>query len=417
MKDAAPPATGRTGYLRGQRRVLLSFLGLNALAGLSVGVAKVILSLYAVELQADALQLGLIAGAQSVGILLMSLPAGVLVDQYGPLRLFTIGTLVSGFLYLAMPWVGSATLLCLVILLISCFMPLRIVSLSAMFMQQIGRVGVGMAGWFRATHMVGMLLLGPMAAAALLETLGFAASYVAIGALFFLLVLLAPGVLRHYQHSSEQVRTFNLAELKAQIALLGSDGLLRQACLREFCIQGVNQFYTFFIVVIAIKAFRFEPASAAGLISAQGSSFVLALLVMGSLASRLDDHLFFRFGCAIITGALLLLGSATANGGLWLGGIGLGWGLGMLQIVNISWFAKVGAQRGQGRIAGLTTFVGPAGGLVGSTLGGIIGHWFGLQLMFLVMAGVFFIFLLSGFNRSAGRTQPSYSINKEQDNY
>ncbi|MEK1943138.1 MAG: MFS transporter [Pseudomonas sp.] len=407
MSDATGSATGN---LKGQRKLLLSFLGLNALAGLSVGVAKVVLSLFAVSLEADAVQLGLIASAQSLGILLMSLPAGVLVDQYGPLRLFTVGTLISGALYLTMPWVDSASLLCLIILLISCFMPLRIVSLSAMFMQQISRVGVGMAGWFRATHMGGMLLLGPLVAAALLETLGFSGSYITIGATFFLLVLLAPGVLRHYQHANEPLRTLSLGELKAQVALLGSDGLLRSACLREFCIQAVHQFYSFFIAVIAIQTFHFQLASAAALISAQGTSFVLALLIMGGVASRVHEQMFFRTSCAVIGGALLTLGATGSEWALWLGGIGLGWGLGMLQIVNISWFAKVGAQRGQGRIAGLSTFVGPAGALVGSAVGGTVGHWFGLQWMFVLMALVFVGFLLNSFN-------PSYSKNSLPDNY
>ncbi|WP_437883847.1 MFS transporter [Pseudomonas sp. LRF_L74] len=376
-----------------QRSLLLGFLGLNALAGLSVGVAKVILSLYAIALEADATQLGLIAGAQSVGILLMSLPAGVLVDQYGPLRLFTIGTLCSGALYLLMPLVDSAALLCLTILLISCFMPLRIVSLSAMFMQQIGRVGVGMAGWFRATHMVGMLLLGPMAAAWLLDSVGFAGSYLTIGATFFLLVLLAPGILRRYQRPSQHVRTLSLDELKAQVALLRHDLLLRHACLREFCIQGANQFFSFFIVVIAIQSFHFEHAAAAGLISAQGTSYVLALLGMGSLAWRMDEQSFSRCACLVIAGALFALGLSSSAWGLWGGAIALGLGLGMLQIVNITWFAKAGERRGQGRIAGLTTFVGPAGGLAGSVLGGALGHWLGLQSVFFVLIPVFIAFL------------------------
>lgn len=399
MKKMIPAAVDQQpGDLNGQHGTLVSLLCLNALAGLSVGVAKVILSLYAVELQADAIQLGLIAGAQSVGILLMSLPAGVLVDQYGPLRLFVIGTVASGALYLAMPWVDSSALLCLAILLISCFMPLRIVSLSAMFMQQVGRVGIGMAGSFRATHMIGMLLLGPLVAALLLNNVGFAGGYFAIGITFFILVLLAPQIFRHYQPSEEHVRTLSLGELKAQIALIGSDTLLRQACLREFSIQAVNQFYTFFIVVIAIQAFSFEPASAAGLISAQGTSYVLALLGMGSIAKRMGDALFLRCGSTLIVCALLILGGAATKWMLWVGAIALGLGLGMLQVITISWFAKVGAQRGQGRIAGLTTFIGPAGGLIGSTVGGAIGYWFDLQIVFFLMAATFTITVLSSFS-------------------
>ena len=380
--------------LLGRRRVLLGFLGLNALAGVSAGVAKVILSLYAVQLQADAVLLGLIAGAQSIGILAMSLPAGMLVDKYGPLRLFSIGTGISGVLYLTLSTVETAQLLCIVVMLISCFMPLRIVSLSAMFMQQISRVGVGMAGWFRATHMVGMLLLGPMLAVSLLDALGFAGAYVSIGATFFLLVLLAPGVLRHYRQTREHAREISMAELKAQLGLVRDDALLRRSCLHEFCIQAANQYYVFFIVAIAIQSFRYDAAGAAALISAQGASYVLALLGMGNLAVRMDRRVFLSVGCGVIAAALTLLGLAPAGWLLWPGAVALGLGLGMLQIVNISWFSEAGVRHGQGRIAGVTTFVGPAGGLVGSVLGGLVGHGVGLQSVFCLMAPVFVVFML-----------------------
>lgn len=375
------------------RSMLLGFLALNAAAGLSVGIAHVILSLYAVELRADATQLGLIAGAQSLGLLLMSLPAGVLVDQYGPLLLFRIGTLCSGALYLLLPWVDSPLWLCLAMLTISCFMPLRIVSLSAVFMQQVGRVGVGIAGWFRATHMVGMLLLGPLVAGFMLELVGFSISYLIIGGSFFLLVLCASRVLSQYRPAEEHRRPLNLAELKAQLALLGQHAALRHACIREFFSQAVGQFYGFFIVAIAIGTFQLDAPAAASLISLHGASYVLVLLLLGKIAIRLGNEMFLRCGCLLICLALVVLGQADSVSTLWLGAVVLGIGLGMVQIVNITWLAKVGAQLGQGRIAGLTMFVGPAGGLTGSVLGGVLGSYFGLQAVFLLLAPVFMVFL------------------------
>ena len=74
------------------QRFLLAFTALAVLAGLSVGVAKVTTSLYALDLGATPAQLGLIAGAQSIGVLLMGLPMGLLVDRVGPLRLFAVGS-------------------------------------------------------------------------------------------------------------------------------------------------------------------------------------------------------------------------------------------------------------------------------------------------------------------------------------
>ncbi|QLF93982.1 MFS transporter [Pseudomonas sp. ABC1] len=384
------------------RGFLPAFIALNAVAGLSAGLAHVILSLYAVELRADATQLGLIAAVQSLGLLLMSLPAGVLVDQYGPLLLFRIGTLCSGALYLFVPLVESPLWLCLLMLAISCFMPLRIVSLTALFMQQISRVGVGIAGWFRATHMVGMLLLGPLAGAFLLRTLGFPGTYLVIAGSFFLLVVLASGILRQYRPQQEHRRPLSFAELKAQVALLGPHRQLRAACLREFCMQAVGQFYGFFIVVIAISGFHFGPAAAAGLISAQGACYVLALLCLGGVAARMDAQAFFRAGCLFIVVALLLLGSADSAWQLWLGAVVLGVGSGMVQVINITWLAQAGERLGQGRIVGLTMFVGPAGGLSGALLGGVLGELFGLQTVFVLLVPIFVMFLCW---RTDGRRQ------------
>ncbi len=396
-------------------RILLGFLALNALAGLSVGTAKVTLSLFAVELEADAFLMGLIAGAQSIGILLLSLPVGVLVDQYSPLRLFTIGTVITGVLYLLMPLVDNAVLLCVVVAVISGFMPLRIVSLNTVFMQQISRVGVGMAGWFRGTHMIGFLLLGPMLAALLANSLGFAGSYLVIAAIFFLLLLLAPRVMRHYQPSAAHVRQLSLAELRAQIGLLKTDSRLLGTSVSEFCVQAANQYYAFFIIVIAIQGFRFSAADAAGLISAQGASFVLTLLTMGKPAWRMGQQRFRRLGCIVVITALVLLGLASVVPLLWLGAILLGLGLGMLQIVNISGFAEAGSRLGQGRVAGLNTFFAPAGGLTGSMAGGFIGHYFGLQTTFLFLVPVFLLFLLRLRTVNVATTGTTTSVKVEEE--
>lgn len=374
-------------------RILLAFLTLNALAGLSVGCARVVLSLFAIELQADALLMGLIAGAQSIGILLLSLPAGVLVDQHGPLRLFTIGTLTTGCIYLLMPLVGSPVLLCAIVMVISAFMPLRIVSLHAVFMQQIHRVGVGMAGWFRGAHMIGFLLLGPLLGAALTRHLGFTGTYVVIALIFFLLVLIAPWIMRHYRQPAGHARRLSLAELRDQISLLKTDHALRRSSVSEFCIQAANQYYAFFIIVIAIQDFRFDTTRAAGLIAAQGTSYVLTLLVMGRLAWRMGAPRFRRMGGLIAVAALTLLGLAASEPQLWLGAATLGLGLGMMQIINISGFADAGARLGQGRVAGINTFCAPAGGLTGSMVGGLLGQHFGLQTTFLLLTPVFLALL------------------------
>ncbi|WP_438035353.1 MFS transporter [Sorangium sp. So ce426] len=174
------------------------FAALSSVMGLSVGVAKVSTTLYAMELGANEALLGLISGSQSVGVLLMSIPIGLLVDHLGPSRLFVLGSLVAGSLYMALPAVPSPVFLLAFTTAISFFMPMRFVSLSTVFMQQLETVGEGKAGWYRGTHRVGMFLLGPMLAASLTKALGFSGTYRLIGLSFLITVLMSPIVFGPY---------------------------------------------------------------------------------------------------------------------------------------------------------------------------------------------------------------------------
>lgn len=86
-----------------RNRFLLTFAVLASLMGTTVGMAQVSASLYAVELGSSKTMLGLIAGSQSIGVLMMSLPIGVLVDRFGPTRPFVLGTLLAGVTYALLP--------------------------------------------------------------------------------------------------------------------------------------------------------------------------------------------------------------------------------------------------------------------------------------------------------------------------
>jgi nitrate/nitrite transporter NarK len=79
---------------RAGRRFLAGFVLLAVLSGITLGIAKVTTTLYALSLQATPLELALLGAAQSVGILAVSLPVGLMVDRYGARRLFVIGSLL-----------------------------------------------------------------------------------------------------------------------------------------------------------------------------------------------------------------------------------------------------------------------------------------------------------------------------------
>ena len=143
------------------RRFLAGFVTLAVISGITLGIAKVTTTLYALSLQATPLELALLGAAQSVGILAVSLPVGLMVDRYGARRLFVIGSLLVTVLYALIPAWGRLGFLLACTTAVSFAMPLRFISLSAVFMGELARIGEARAGWFRGAHMSGMFLIGP----------------------------------------------------------------------------------------------------------------------------------------------------------------------------------------------------------------------------------------------------------------
>jgi predicted MFS family arabinose efflux permease len=240
------------------------------------------------------------------------------------------------------------------------------------------------AGWYRGTHVAGMFLVGPVLAASAIKALLFPGTYFLIAALFALSVALSPIVFCQHVSAREVHAELGLRELRARLFLLATDADLRSACVVEFAAQALNNFYTFFIVVIAVSSLGLGPGEAAGLVAAQGFSYVFALFALGPAAGRLGALRVHVGSCAVIGCSLLLLGTSSRLPLLWLGGAALGLGLGMLQVVNLTRFARIGARIGRGKTAGMNALVGPAGGLAGSLLGGWLGQSVGLQRVFLL---------------------------------
>jgi MFS family permease len=371
-----------------RHRFLLVFAALSSLMGTSVGIARVTTSLYAVELGAEARVLGLIAASQSVGILVVSMPIGVLVDLYGPRLPFMLGSLCAGLVYALIPALHSAWYLLASTCAISFFMPMRFVSLNTVFMRELERIGVGKAGWYRGTHMVGMMLLGPTIAVSTTRFFGFDGTYWLIAGLFALTIALCPIVFARYgekrgMQGGAGQRGLGVAELSSRFRLLLGDRTLLRTCAVEFVAQSVSQFFGFFIIVIAVRSMHFSETQATELVSLEGGSFMCALFFFGTLVERFGTRRALRMAALVGMVALSLLGLASALWALALGGLLLGFALGTLQITTLTRFAALGAKLGRGQVSGITPLVGTCGSLLGSLLGGALGPVVGLQRVFL----------------------------------
>ncbi|MFZ4702330.1 MAG: MFS transporter, partial [Candidatus Methylumidiphilus sp.] len=201
---------------------------------------------------------------------------------------------------------------------------------------------------------------------------------------FALTLLASPFVFSHYTEHQGHGKTFRWADIANQLGMLRSDPALRDVCLIEFFAQAVNGFYAFFIIVIAIQSFQLGADDAARLAAIQGLSLIFALFFLGGLARQFGQRAVYLASFGWIAAALALLGLTPVTTGLWVGGLALGFGVGMLEILNLTRFARISAVLGRGKIAGINALVGPGGSLFGSLLGGIAGPVMGLQAVFLL---------------------------------
>ncbi|MDR1063013.1 MAG: MFS transporter [Azoarcus sp.] len=381
-----------------RRRFLLpGLILLAAFAGLGIGIARVATALYSVELRASAFELGLIAAAQGVGILFTSLPTGILVQRHGPFLPLCAGSLLCGLAYCLTPAVPTVWFLLAATAFVSFVMPLRFVSLNTVFLQQIEFVGAARAGWFRGAHMTGFLLVGPLLGVLLLERLGFTGAYLAIGATFFAALAVTPFAVERRRTMAQGAAgprpALSWREVGAQLRLLASEPELGRTSLFEFFTQAVSAFFSFFIVIIALRDYGFGEHEAALLLTFEGASFVASLFLAGMLLARWGMKRFYLASFAVLAASLLLLSRHWGAPLLWLASGLLGVGLGTVYIGNFMTYARIGERLGMGRVSGLSGLIGPAGGFLGSLLGGSAGGLWRLQAIFLPMGALCLLFL------------------------
>lgn len=368
-----------------RHRFLWSFAVLSLFMGISVGLAKVTTSLYALQLGASGWWLGAIASAQSVGILITALPVGVWVERFGPRRLFMAGSLAGGLLYALLPLVPHAAFLLRMTVLTGLVMPTRFVSLQTIFMAMLQQIGPSNAGWQRAAHMSGMLLLGPLLTASVIAHLGHTGSYWLVALMFLLTVALSQRVLRQPLPAPTAPLAPRHTGIRAAMAQVLAHPQARRLALTEACVQGLNMYHAFFIVVIAVQDLHVPAAAAGSLVAVQGAAFILALLALGAPIQRLGRRA-TPAGATLAALGCVCLGQAGGLPELIVGSALLGLGLGTIEVQVLGRMAALGARLGQGRMAGLNAIAGPGGALLGGLLGGSVGAWAGLQAGFLLCA-------------------------------
>lgn len=377
-------------------RFLIVFALLASLMGTSVGVAKITTTFFAIELGADARELGLLAAGQVIGTLVMSVPIGFLVDHFGARRLFVVGSSLAGLTYALISTATSPGMLLGATTAVSFFMPLRFVSLNTVFFTQIRTMGAGKAGWYRGTHLSGQFLIGPTVAVSLISVLGYSGAWWVLAFSFAVTIAVSPLVFGPFatRAVARPARSPDLRAVRDEFAMLVRHRELRGLCLVNVCVDGLIAYQTTFVVAIALQVFHMAPAGASAFVTGTGLSFIATLLLMGGPIARLGTRNSYLLGFGLVLAALLVQGAATGPTAFWPGVVTLGLGVGVLQTITLARGAEIGGTLGQGKVSGLLLMTSPIGAISGGLMGGWVGQLVGLQAVFYLFVPAFAALLL-----------------------
>ena len=366
-------------------RFIRGFILLALISGVTIGITKVVNALLALHLGADPFQVSLVGAFESAGMFLITIPAGFLIEKYGPRPVYLLSSVVAAAVYLVSPWTTAWWQLLPIALVIGICIPFRVVAMSGSFLTRLRTLGKGKSGWYRGALLTGMMLLGPFAGTLLFEHTGFPITFAAVSVLFLLMGNAGLGVLPERVGPASSSSTSLFGGLRE---LLSRPEIARP-CLVEFAGGLTGGFFTTFSLLIAMQRFGASSVAAAVPLAIQGTAFVGVLFLAGRTLGWLPRNDYYRVAHAITVLGLLTIGLGDQLLALQIGAGFIGIGLAMQHLANVHAISASSVEKG--RASGLFTFAGMAGGFVGLVVSGTLTHWLSLQAVFLVWIPIFLL--------------------------
>jgi len=356
-----------------------SFVGLALMSGITIGMNKILVTLLALHLNAESWQIGLLIGAESLSMMLMSLPAGIFISRFSARWVYAISSLGAMILY---PLIGYSTswyLAAIFLFIAGICIPFRVVAMNTSWLERLPEVGTSRGGWYRGTLMLGIGLVGPLLGNLVSSHLGIQGSYWITSILFAVMSFYGFTILSRTRESAgaKSVR----GGVKEMLQYL-TDPMVRQVCLYDGLGGMVRGFFGTFIIVIAVRQFHWSAQQGITLMVVEGAAFVAVLLFFGHVVAKLGEKITYNLSHTSLIIGLAFLGLSTGVVGLLIGAVLQAIGQAFNHLVNISRLAHSG--KNMGHVSGLFTMVGMAGGFVGATLGGFLSKGFVLQDIFLL---------------------------------
>ncbi len=369
--------------------VLTSYLVLNVVSGAVAGALQLAVPLFALKLAASTAQIGLIRGISGVGMLLLVVPAGLLVDHFGARRLFLLGSLVATLLTFSIPFASIPFHLVLLQGVAGIFGSIKGTSLNASFFERIKDLGLDKVGWFKGSMSIGMTFLGPLFA-------GWAAAVLDLSTVFRILsaLTLVPTTLVFLFHR-DTPRAANIGLFRGIAAQWGDfrevwrDNPLGLPLATEALATGCFSCFAAFVVPIVVVGMHRSASHASALISMEGGVFIATVFLAGKFVPKISPSKLYLL--AAVATSLSLVGIGLSRQYLSLAAFAatMGIGLGLFNLVTAT---RQGMVRGsRGKTVSLFTAAIGAGASLGPMLGGQLSNLVGTSGTFLLFVPAFLL--------------------------
>ena len=368
--------TSRPGFL-------VNFMLLATFSGATIGMAKIVTTLYALSLGANAMQVGIISAMESLGMVFLTLPAGFVIARYGAKPIYFVSSLGPMLVNLLIPLFSGWLWLALAQWLIGLFIPFRIVAMNSAFLRELKHLGLSKAGWYRGALTLGLGLLGPL--------LGNQFSGEGQFHWAFVLISLCFGAMAVYSLSfwegeppSERAPALNLAAMFSEARGLLSLREIREPCAMEALNSATTSVFSTFIILYALQEAGLSQDRAVALVVIEGVGAVLALFGLGYVLRHLSQGLAYGLSLAFGMAALLLIGLSHGFAWLALAGVLLSLAAAALHLLNMNQLSQ--QVQDKSKVSGLFQLASMAGGFVGAMAGGALSYLIGLGPLFVCWA-------------------------------
>lgn len=369
--------------MRENQRFLANFILLSVVSGLTVGLGKIVATLYAIRLGATPFQIGVVSAMESVGMILVTVPAGFIIARYGARGVYFLSSLGPLLVNLALPFTGSWVALAAGRGLIGLCIPFRMVSMNGSFLERLKTIGEDKAGWYRGSLTAGSAIVGPAAAALLIARMELTTIFVLISGLFGIMALFS---LSFLPSRDEAVAGVPAPGFLAELRLITANAGVAESCLIEFANSATTALFGTFIILLALSLPSLTEQDGIHVLLFQGGTTVAMLFLGGGLVRRLATMPAYVLSLAVAVVALVTLGLAGGFAALALGAALLSVGASVIHLVNMGMLA--GLPGGKSKIAGLYTLASMTGASFGAVGGGLLTRIVPLQSIFLLWLGV-----------------------------